>query len=136
MPTDLDECGGHSSDSIKYYHYHFQGQYPYSVNCLRGCVDGNMNSKLSDTCVPTDTQYDYSSLKDLVISYGGDGVNHTNWTGPGCLLAFGFVFFLPSAIFCLIICCSNCCGDKDRDDKKGGMSDLEAYDEHTGDNIL
>jgi hypothetical protein len=51
------------------------------------------------------------------------------YIGPGCLLAFGFVLFLPSAIFCLIICSSNCCGSKDGDDKNRGMADLEEYDE-------
>jgi hypothetical protein len=92
VPTDLDECGGHSSDSIKFYHYHFQGQYPYSVNCLRGCVDGNLNSRLSSTCVPSDKQYDYSSLKGLKISYGGDGVNHTSWTGKYVCISIYYVY--------------------------------------------
>lgn len=134
VPTDLDECGGHSSDAIQFYHYHFQGKYPYSVNCLRGCVDGSFNNKLSSNpCVAGDIQHDYSPLKNLVITYGGDGINHTNWTGPACLLAFGFIFFLPSAIFCLIICCSS----KNRDENsKSGMADLEEYDQHTGDNVL
>jgi hypothetical protein len=79
IPLDLDECGGHSSDQ-NFYHYHFQAKYPYSVNCLRGCVDGSLNNVVRSPCLANGTvKYDYSSLKTLTVSYGGDGVNHTNW---------------------------------------------------------
>ena len=53
-PTDLDECGGHSSDLDGSYHYHVtgvEGPFPTTVNndgysvfasCLRGCVLDSM----------------------------------------------------------------------------------------------
>ena len=47
FPKDLDLCGGHFSDKYKFYHYHFQNKYPYSVNCLRGCLDGKFNKQLT-----------------------------------------------------------------------------------------
>ena len=39
-PTkDLDECGGHDghSEEPTGYHYHFTDEYPYSIECFRGC---------------------------------------------------------------------------------------------------
>jgi hypothetical protein len=135
FPKDLDSCGGHSSDAHSFYHYHFQTKYPYSVNCLRGCVDGLLSKKLNnEPCkVNITTKYDYTSLESLKLSYGGDGMNSTNWTGPGCLLSFGFFLFLPSALLCMCICCST------KDQKAqftGALSDMEQYDEHIGDNVL
>ena len=135
MPSDLDVCGGHSSDEHSFYHYHFQNKYPYSVNCLRGCLDGSMNSKLnSGECQVNSTiEYDYSSLLTLETEYGGNGENHTNWTGPASLLSFGFFLFLPSALFSMCICCSS------KDSKTNGpgpLSDMQEYDEHAGDNVL
>lgn len=135
LPTDLDTCGGHSSDANSFYHYHFQNKYPYSVECLRGCLDGSMNSKLDngECTVDTTRKYDYSSLLTLDTEYGGNGENHTNWTGPASLLSFGFFLFLPSALFCMCICCSS----KDsRTQGPGPLSDMQEYDEHAGDNVL
>ena len=135
FPKDLDNCGGHSSDDHSFYHYHFQNRYPYSVNCLRGCIDGSVNGKLSSTCKQNITaKYDYSSLQNLQLAYGGAGVNHTNWTGPASLLSFGFFLFLPSAILCLCICCSS--SESKNAQFSGALADMEQYDEHAGDNVL
>jgi len=41
IPTDLDECSGHSDVSNPFYHYHLPypyQTYPYILNCLRGCI--------------------------------------------------------------------------------------------------
>ena len=139
-PKDLDSCGGHATDSHSFYHYHFQTKYPYSVNCLRGCVDGSMNKEIeSSVCIANKTLNhvisNYTSLQALTVTYGGYGVNSTNWTGPACLLAFGFIIFLPSALFCMCICCSTK-KEKENIGTKGALSGMEEYDEHTGDNVL
>lgn len=135
-PKDLDTCGGHSSDSHSFYHYHFQTKYPYSVNCLKGCVDGAMNKNVNSNCIQNNTlKYNYTSLQGLSVSYGGNGLNSTNWTGPACLLVFGFLLFLPSALFSMCICC----GTKKEQENigtKGGLAGMEEYDEHEGDNVL
>ena len=80
--------------------------------------------------------YNYTTLNKLTLNYGGIGINHTNWTGPACLLTFGFLIFLPSALLCMCIC-NSCCSDKDKNNSgKTGMAGMEEYDEHTGDNVL
>ena len=146
-PTDLDECGGHSSDFPpvhgvanhktnlnSFYHYHFQMKYPYSINCLKGCVNSNMNKKINNDCDEDKTiKYNYTSLQSIKVKYGGSGVNSTSWTGPASLLSFGFTLFLPSAIFCLCLCCSS---RKEQSEFKGSLADMEEYDEHAGDNVL
>ena len=149
-PTDLDECGGHSSDlppvpgmpnnnknndkNPSFYHYHFQSIYPYSVNCLKGCVDGTINNEINNICnINPNIKYNYTSLEYMKIDYGGYGINHTSWTGPACLLVFGFLLFLPSALFSMCICCSS---NKENNEFKGSLADMEEYDEHTGDNVL
>ena len=50
-PTrDLDECGGHEGHpetGPEGYHYHFTDEYPYSIECFRGCpVKGSGNAAL------------------------------------------------------------------------------------------
>lgn len=123
-PTDLDHCGGHSSDK-KFYHYHFKATFPYSVECLVGCTDGSMNPLLDNgggNCVANKTltaKNDYSSLKNLKISYGGYGVNHTNWTGPALLLVFGFMTFIPATICCICINCAQKREAKEETDRAG-----------------
>ena len=106
IPIDLDNCGGHKSD-LAFYHYHFQMKYPYSVNCLKGCADGSMNPGInSGKCNVDGTQTnDYSSLQQIKIVYGGDGTNNINWSGPACLLIFGFLIFIPSTLCCICIGC-------------------------------
>ena len=106
-PSDLDKCGGHSGDSLPFYHYHFKTVYPYSVECLVGCVNGEVNSQLSGgPCITGNkTQYDYSSLEKFLVTYGGDGKNTEIWTGPACLLAFGFLIFIIFAGWMFCVCC-------------------------------
>lgn len=68
-PEDLDECGGHSSD-LPFYHYHAQRQYPYTVACLKGCLDqtSGFNRRVSGkrcTCAEENGEcvtVDYSSV--------------------------------------------------------------------------
>ena len=75
VPTDLDACGGHSSDSGANggYHYHFQGTtksgptedmtsiegYPYVMKCVKGCVADSQPGK---------SLYDSVSYNDCVTS--------------------------------------------------------------------
>ena len=41
LPGNLDECGGHADNTHPWYHYHVPNKriFPYSLACLRGCVD-------------------------------------------------------------------------------------------------
>lgn len=72
IPTDLDACGGHVDATNPFYHYHVANnyQYPYTINCLRGCVPQNtFNNQLKALgvakCDPdTSKTYDYSSLQN------------------------------------------------------------------------
>ena len=104
-PSDLDDCGGHSSD-LGYYHYHYSAQFPYSVKCLVGCALGDLNPYLkSDNCIDTNKVnigFNFTALEALTVSYGGEGVNDTNSTGPGTLLSFGTVILMGSIFLC---CC-------------------------------
>lgn len=77
VPSDLDRCGGHSGDGIDFYHYHFTTTYPYSVECLHGCVSSDWHSSLSpNQCLTNNMpQYDYSALAGYNVMYGGAGEN-------------------------------------------------------------
>ena len=72
LPTDLDECQGHSDSTFPFYHYHVLSNriYPYSLPCLKGCIyksngNPNLNSILTTekSCDKSPTQYDYSGFK-------------------------------------------------------------------------
>lgn len=70
FPEDLDECMGHTDDTHPFYHYHTTGtlEYPYTANCLKGCVmfdfgNNMLLKRAAQDCDPADKQYDYSSLK-------------------------------------------------------------------------
>ena len=41
LPTDLDECGGHTHllDGVMTYHYHLPEAFPWTVGCLTGCPE-------------------------------------------------------------------------------------------------
>jgi hypothetical protein len=137
LPTDLDECGGHSSDDYSYYHYHFQLTYPYSVNCLKGCINGAMNAKLhTPTCAIDNTvSYDYSSLLTTSISYGGSGKNSTNITGPACLITFGILLVISSiTCFSCLYCKREL--DVDRFHAKLPMAANEEFGYVDNDNVL
>jgi hypothetical protein len=60
----------------------------------------------SGTCSLSSTQYNYSSLSSLQITYGGSGVNHADWTEPGLLIGFGVGIFIPASLCCICILCS------------------------------
>jgi len=71
-PTDLDECGGHSSE-LGMYHYHAQDVYPYTAECLKGCLEGSgwANSVNSKACASSGTTYDYSAVMPTWIFPAG-----------------------------------------------------------------
>jgi hypothetical protein len=85
VPTDLDECNGHTDDSFPFYHYHVAHgyQYPYIVNCLKGKLDTSLwpNFKVVSSCVAATTQYDYSSLNGVWGTQAG-GVIVSGTTTP------------------------------------------------------
>ena len=64
----LDECRGHTDEYFPFYHYHASPVHPYTIGCLKGCLNGGgsrgINTPLvaSSTCVPQQRQYDYTSL--------------------------------------------------------------------------
>ena len=39
VPTDLDQCGGHTHeiDGVMTYHYHIQHEFPWIIGCFKGC---------------------------------------------------------------------------------------------------
>lgn len=39
VPTDLDECSGHTHeiDGVMTYHYHLPDGYPWTIGCYKGC---------------------------------------------------------------------------------------------------
>ena len=47
VPTDLDECGGHTHDidGVEVYHYHFPypSQFPWNIGCFKGCPEASNN---------------------------------------------------------------------------------------------
>ena len=111
VPDDLDECGGHTD--LGFYHYHFKTTYPYSVECLKGCIEMKKKKKEevghhgghdhdpvlgSYECTSTGvTQYDYSSLSTMDWSYGtGNGSDQKPIAYPVCLIVFGILFMLIS----------------------------------------
>ncbi|KAJ3330973.1 hypothetical protein HDU76_004373 [Blyttiomyces sp. JEL0837] len=67
VPTDLDECNGHVDSTYNFYHYHIAPtyHYPYLINCMKGCVNQSSGFNVKNqapSCVPAETQYDYSAL--------------------------------------------------------------------------
>ncbi|KAJ3213115.1 hypothetical protein HDU67_003363 [Dinochytrium kinnereticum] len=96
-PADLDECNGHTDKAYPFYRefsfsvnfpkhpslnptaptfldYHMapDGQYPYLVNCLKGCVSSTTTSRnsaanMAPTCIKATTQYDYTSLYKTLL---------------------------------------------------------------------
>ena len=47
VPTDLDECGGHthSINGVSVYHYHFPypSKFPWTIGCFKGCPEASNN---------------------------------------------------------------------------------------------
>ena len=49
MPTQLDECGGHTHeiDGIMTYHYHLPDSFPWIIGCFKGCPEASKNAMIS-----------------------------------------------------------------------------------------
>ncbi len=45
VPTDLDQCGGHSHDidGVNVYHYHLPDVFPWTIGCFKGCPEVSNN---------------------------------------------------------------------------------------------
>ena len=45
VPTDLDECGGHTHklDGVEVYHYHLPDEFPWIIGCFTGCPEVSNN---------------------------------------------------------------------------------------------
>ena len=45
VPTDVDECGGHTHelDGVKVYHYHLPDKFPWTIGCFTGCPEVSNN---------------------------------------------------------------------------------------------
>lgn len=58
LPTDLDECGGHTHllNGVMTYHYHLPDAFPWTVGCLRGCPEVS-NSQMSFVFVTNNAEY-------------------------------------------------------------------------------
>ena len=75
LPSNLDECGGHTDISYPYYHYHVPNKriFPYTTACLSGCVDvtvwTNFAGIQTAACsrVLNATQYNYTTVAALFL---------------------------------------------------------------------
>ena len=47
LPTDLDECHGHTHeiDGVNVYHYHIPDAFPWTVGCFKGCPEVSNNPR-------------------------------------------------------------------------------------------
>jgi hypothetical protein len=45
LPTDLDECHGHTHeiDGVSVYHYHIPDAFPWTIGCFKGCPEVSNN---------------------------------------------------------------------------------------------
>jgi hypothetical protein len=89
-PSDLDECNGHRDTSNAFYHYHVTPnmQYPYLMNCLRGCF--TTGSCAADPTIPA---MSYDGVKEQILASSS---RDYFCTGAG----------LPEAAIIAIIVCS------------------------------
>lgn len=95
VPTDLDECGGHTHniDGVSVYHYHFPypSQFPWVIGCFKGCPEVSNNQREFSTV----TQYGCAST--MTINNNGSGAVSTS-SKP----AF-FIIFLASIYLCIFV---------------------------------
>lgn len=66
VPNNLDECNGHASD-LGFYHYHATTTYPYTAECLMGCLhqSSGWSTQLNgQSCTPASpaVTHDYADL--------------------------------------------------------------------------
>jgi hypothetical protein len=89
VPTDLDDCNGHRDTSNPFYHYHVTAnmQYPYLMNCLRGCLMSG--SCVADASLPA---MNYDSVKTQMLA-----ASATSYSCTGAGLS-------QSAIIAIIVC--------------------------------
>ena len=47
VPTDLDQCGGHTHeiDGVMTYHYHMPDGFPWTIGCYKGCPEVSNNPR-------------------------------------------------------------------------------------------
>jgi hypothetical protein len=90
VPSDLDACNGHLDTTNPFYHYHATAnmQYPYLMNCLRGCL--MTGSCVADTSLPA---MNYDSVRNQMVAASAADYS---CTGAG----------LPQAAIIAIIVCS------------------------------
>ena len=58
VPTDLDECGGHTHeiDGEMTYHYHIPDQFPWTIGCYKGCPEIS-NNEMELSFINSDPDY-------------------------------------------------------------------------------
>ncbi|KAI8853947.1 YHYH protein-domain-containing protein [Chytridium lagenaria] len=92
VPTDLDECNGHVDKTNSFYHYHLAANetYPYTVNCLKGCVSKTISksnaANSAPACSAATTQYDYSTLYTTVFPASNSSVSYSCNVSTGASL--------------------------------------------------
>lgn len=71
IPTNLDECKGHTDSTYPFYHYHATSELkaPYIVGCLKGCVFNNFGNRLLDAHVttPENCQKADKQVRDCIL---------------------------------------------------------------------
>ena len=110
VPTDLDECGGHTHeiDGVSVYHYHFPypSQFPWVIGCFKGCPEVSNNQREFSTVIQYGCGDDTTvgpttngSLTDAPTTNGSTSDNGSGAAGP-CLEHLKFF------VVCLICLCA------------------------------
>ena len=58
VPTELDECSGHTHeiDGVMTYHYHIPDQFPWTIGCFKGCPKVS-NNKMELSTINSSAEY-------------------------------------------------------------------------------
>lgn len=110
VPTDLDECGGHTDNTYSFYHYHIQPDktFPYTISCLKGCIyNANNNTNLekyvttTETCITANTQYNYTEWTQTISEslFKATGVIVMHESASSLSLNYIFILFLICLVF-------------------------------------
>jgi hypothetical protein len=109
VPNNLDECNGHVDNTHAYYHYHLQANltYPYTINCLKGCLENTSPKINGEVCNASSTQYNYDSLKTQLNAvtkiFSCDGVTPLPpVSGDSSMVSFSLLILLFVAINLLL----------------------------------